>query len=189
MHAARINSIISGSGLLDIDSSTGAGYVKNHYIWQYAAYILVVVIIALWVFCIIYSIYRYKKKHGKHKIQEPGWVSGSIVPDNAGSIVIVQGNMQGAEISLSPGEKIIAGRDPAVSSLVLSGAKVSRKHCSIQYSPEKHKYRLRCYSGNGLYYYDSKGSGRTKLEKDHVAWISYGSMVFMPGDKEILKLK
>lgn len=40
VNAARINSIISGSRLLEMDSAAGAKYVQSYSAWKYAAYIL-----------------------------------------------------------------------------------------------------------------------------------------------------
>lgn len=203
VNAARINSIISGSRLLEMDSAAGAKYVQSYSAWKYAAYISLIIIITAWIICIIYSIYKNKKKHVQTEtLQDPVNTYDSIknkiteIPEtfqeqlhNAG-IVIIQGQMQGAELNMVSGEKITVGRDPSVSNLILPGKKVSRKHCSIQYSQEKKLYRIRCYSGNGLYYSEGiNGKGRKKLEKDNVIWMPYGTLVFMPGNTDVIKLK
>ncbi len=202
-----------------MDSAAGAKYVQSYSAWKYAAYISLIIIITAWIICIIYSIYKNKKKHVQTEtLQDPVNTDNKIyegqnqkidyktydsiknkiteIPEtfqeqlhNAG-IVIIQGQMQGAELNMVSGEKITVGRDPSVSNLILPGKKVSRKHCSIQYSQEKKLYRIRCYSGNGLYYSEGiNGKGRKKLEKDNVIWMPYGTLVFMPGNTNVIKLK
>lgn len=188
----RLHSIISGSRLMEIESSIGARYVDSYNVWQYVAYISAAVVMAMWICSITMSIYEYRKKQLKSTdVDTANAGTPQVEPPMQyyGGIMVLRGSMKGAELDLNCGEKIIAGRDPAVSHLILSSKKSSRRHCSVQYSPERQRYRLRCYSANGVYYEESIQAGRKKVEKDHVAWVSNGTLVFMPDEKEVIRLK
>lgn len=100
-----------------------------------------------------------------------------------GRILGVSGTIMGAEILLSGGEKIIVGRDPAVSQLILEDAKVSRKHCLIQYNSATGRYHVECYSKNGVHLSDNR-----TIAAFQSAEVDRGTKITMADGKEVLLL-
>lgn len=102
----------------------------------------------------------------------------------SGKIRITRGTMAGAEITCMPGEQIVVGRDPAVSDLILSHAKVSRKHFVIQYTEETDQYEIFCFSDNGIYL-----SSGGKIGKGQHANLARGTGIMMADGEEAMSLE
>lgn len=71
-------------------------------------------------------------------------------PASYGKPVIrcVSGEYQGAEFPCDG--KIVIGRDSKVSNIILSGEKVSRRHCTVSFNMAKGTYTVVDYSTNGV---------------------------------------
>lgn len=67
--------------------------------------------------------------------------------------------------------RIVIGRDPAVSQLILNGSDISRKHCEITYDPSGDRYLVEDFSSNGVFRMDG-----TRIPA------SPQKVSFMPGD-------
>lgn len=71
-----------------------------------------------------------------------------------GALQCVVGEYAGAEIPLQPGMELVIGRNSEMSQLVLSDMDISRKHCSIRYSPAEQSYYITDFSTYGVYIND-----------------------------------
>ncbi len=100
-----------------------------------------------------------------------------------GRILGGSGTIMGAEILLNGNEKIIVGRNPAVSQLILRDAKVSRKHCLIQYNPAAGRYHVECYSKNGVHLSDNR-----TVAAYQSAEVERGTKITMADGREVLLL-
>lgn len=75
--------------------------------------------------------------------------SNSIVNAYRGVLKFVSGEMAQNEIYLNDGDRVMIGRDPKTSNIVLrKDGKISRKHCSISY--RNGKFYITDYSSNGI---------------------------------------
>ncbi len=63
-------------------------------------------------------------------------------------IVCLEGELQGKEIILEEGEKVVVGRDAKVVNLVFRDMTISRIHCVIEVQGN-HQYRITDYSEDG----------------------------------------
>ena len=71
-----------------------------------------------------------------------------------GSVLFQSGEFASVEFPLPEGEKIVIGRDPNGSQIVLpaSYTKVSAKHCAIEYVAKVNLYFVTDMSANGIFY-------------------------------------
>ncbi|MBO5469374.1 MAG: FHA domain-containing protein [Lachnospiraceae bacterium] len=70
-------------------------------------------------------------------------------------IVCLEGELQGNEIILADGEKIVVGRDAKVANLVFRDMSISRIHCVIEVQGN-HQYRVTDYSEDGTIVEETK---------------------------------
>lgn len=73
------------------------------------------------------------------------------MPGISGRIFGISGEYAGQEIPIGHMETIVIGRNPNECNIVLTGNKVSRKHCSIMYNSDSNRYSITDYSSNGTY--------------------------------------
>ena len=85
----------------------------------------------------------------------------------------IGGVYTGAVFDLTHG-KIIIGRDPKISNIVLYGEKISRKHCEIVYDQNSGEYMVTDYSQNGVYL----GNGK-RLKKDTRTLVKRHSLLYI----------
>lgn len=64
-------------------------------------------------------------------------------------ITCLEGELEGAEIIMQPGDRIIVGREPRFANLVFRDMTISRKHCMIELD-EQGDYYVTDYSECGL---------------------------------------
>ena len=64
-------------------------------------------------------------------------------------IVCIEGELQGSEIAIYPGDEIVVGREPRFSNLVFRDMTISRKHCIIELD-EQGEYHVTDYSECGV---------------------------------------
>lgn len=82
--------------------------------------------------------------------QSPAPAPETPEPPRQGGLRGLTGCCAGQKIPLRPGEKIRLGRDAAKVSVVVTGARVSRVHCTVQYYGEKLGYSIEDRSRNGV---------------------------------------
>ena len=98
-------------------------------------------------------------------------------PSQSG-ILCLAGEYLGVSVPLGDQESITIGRDATCCNLVLSGDKISRKHCIITYVKSSGIYRVVDCSINGVFL--KNGS---RLERDKVQEFTPGA-ILMLGDKQ-----
>lgn len=86
------------------------------------------------------------------------------------SILCLRGQYQGAGFAINPGEVVYFGRDNKVCQLVFDDPHISRKHCSVAYSPSDDKFIITNHSKNGMQLADG-----TELAVDSPVKISRGT--------------
>lgn len=64
-------------------------------------------------------------------------------------ISCLEGELQGKELKLAPGEKLVIGRNPKEANLVFRDITISRKHCLIE-PGEEGNYYVTDYSSCGV---------------------------------------
>lgn len=104
----------------------------------------------------------------------------SPVQEESGQIVGINGQYSGSVINIEPRGEIVIGRDSTSCNLIVSGAKVSRKHCGIKYDPATHTYRVIDYSTNGTYTADGK-----RLLANQYSSLPKGTTIYL-GDQSIM---
>lgn len=82
--------------------------------------------------------------------QTPAPAPETPEPPRQGGLRGLTGCCAGQKIPLRPGEKIRLGRDAAKVSVVVTGDRVSRVHCTVQYYGEKLGYSIEDRSRNGV---------------------------------------
>lgn len=86
----------------------------------------------------------------------PGLMKSDLQENNASTsgyrkLLGLTGKYLGTEIPIGPNQKIILGRDASAASLVVNGEKISRVHCSIQFSEgAQNNYIITDHSSNGV---------------------------------------
>lgn len=64
-------------------------------------------------------------------------------------IICMEGELEGSEIMMHPGDQIIVGREPRFANLVFRDMTISRKHCIVELD-ERGEYYVTDYSECGL---------------------------------------
>lgn len=98
----------------------------------------------------------------------------------AGGLVGINGQYSGATIPMEPGAEIVIGRDASSCSLIVSGPKVSRRHCSVKYDPMTGAYNVIDFSSNGTYTSDGK-----RLPAGQASPLARGSVIYL-GDQSVM---
>lgn len=106
------------------------------------------------------------------------------LPSKEGAIIIIKGECAGMEVPIDDGESIVLGRNSEECNLIITGDKISRKHCSIKYDKEEQVYSLIDYSSNGTYFVDG-----TRMEPLTPIWIKSGTQFFMGDQRNVFQLK
>jgi len=98
--------------------------------------------------------------------------------DAIANIICVSGEFIGAKFPIYGEDEIIIGRDPSISHIVLAGApKVSRKHCSIKFNPQKGSFNVTDFSTNGTFTQEG-----VRLNKNMVTPFMRGSTISLGND-------
>lgn len=93
--------------------------------------------------------HRQESRQPEHR-QSPAPAPETPEPPRQGGLRGLTGCCAGQKIPLRPGEKIRLGRDAAKVSVVVTGDRVSRVHCTVQYYGEKLGYSIEDRSRNGV---------------------------------------
>ncbi|MBP3634465.1 MAG: FHA domain-containing protein [Oscillospiraceae bacterium] len=108
-----------------------------------------------------------------------------VVPTGIGSgLICLAGEYRGITIPMISGAKVTLGRDATFCNLVLSGSKISRKHCEIEYLGVGGKYRVTDYSTNGVFV-----KGGSKLDRGTAVELSSGTVICLGNDLNMFQLQ
>lgn len=97
-----------------------------------------------------------------------------------GSLSGINGQYSGSNIPIEVGTELIIGRDASSCHLIVSGPKVSRKHCAVKYDMGTHSYRVIDYSTNGTYTADGK-----RLLANQYTSLPSGTTIYL-GDQSVM---
>ena len=107
-----------------------------------------------------------------------------VAPASTG-VVCVAGEYLGVALPLEKSSDVLViGRDASVCNLVLTGAKISRKHCEISYNPIRGNYRVVDSSTNGTYI-----KGGVRLEKDRPMELAPGTVLYLGNEMNSFRLQ
>ncbi len=84
------------------------------------------------------------------------------------------GKYAGKEFYFTSGRELSIGRGPAVCSIVIDFAYISRHHCDIRFDAAKNKYVIHCYSANGVEVLD-----KFVIKQGEEREISRGSVIYI----------
>lgn len=104
-------------------------------------------------------------------------------PSNHG-IMCLAGEYQGVSVPMEDGAAITIGRDASCCNLVISGSKISRKHCQITYEKARNKYMVTDFSTNGTYIKDG-----TRLVKERSMELDPGTVLTLGNDANSFRLQ
>lgn len=99
-------------------------------------------------------------------------------PAPTGIIQCIRGEYSGMQMPIGVDETIVIGRDARECNLVVSGAKVSRRHCAISWFSKTNRYTLTDFSSNGTFYQDGK-----RIPPNTTVEIMPGTLIYL-GDEE-----
>lgn len=119
-------------------------------------------------------------------------MAGFIVAPNSagkksrseGALIGVGGVYAGSEFSMSDGETLILGRDPAACNIVLNDENISRQHCAVRYSAKEDKYFVTDLSKNGTF-----SEGGLRLQPQMETALMKGERIFLGDKKDIFRVK
>lgn len=77
------------------------------------------------------------------------WNMPEKAEHSGGSVECRGGIYAGAVIPLD--QELVIGRDETCCNLVVKGAQISRKHCSVRYDGQKEAYVVKDFSSNGIF--------------------------------------
>ena len=108
------------------------------------------------------------------------------VPSNEkdGALACLAGEYAGTVIPLRRGEELMIGRDGAFCNIVLTGDKISRKHCAVCFDPETGRYTVTDLSSNGTYV-----KGGTRLIKGQPTELTAGTTLILGNEENIFRLR
>lgn len=137
---------------------------------------------------LVLGIYQKNEEAGSRIIDSGSGVapapSPSPVPVSSvetGELVGINGQYSGSTIKIEAKGELVIGRDSTSCNLIVSGAKVSRRHCAVKYDPASHTYRVIDYSSNGTYTSDGKrllANQYTSLPKGTTIYLGDQSNMF-----------
>ena len=99
-------------------------------------------------------------------------------------VLCLAGEYLGVSIPLDSATTLTIGRDASVCSLVLSGGKISRKHCEISYDAAREKYRVVDFSTNGTFVKDGP-----RLEKERPTELMPGTVLYLGNEMNTFRLQ
>ena len=101
-----------------------------------------------------------------------------------GALACLAGEYAGAAIPLRKGEELMIGRDGAFCNVVLTGNKISRKHCSIRFNVDTGRYTVTDLSSNGTYV--KNGS---RLISGQPTELSAGTILILGNEDNLFRLQ
>lgn len=118
---------------------------------------------------------------GSNAVPAPAPSSAPASSVETGELVGINGQYSGSTIKIEAKGELVIGRDSTSCNLIVSGAKVSRRHCAVKYDPASHTYRVIDYSSNGTYTSDGKrllANQYTSLPKGTTIYLGDQSNMF-----------
>lgn len=102
-----------------------------------------------------------------------------------GAILGLSGIYEGAVFKMNPSETIIIGRDPQCSNIIISdkSTKVSRMHCTVNYSQDENCYYICDHSKNGVFINNNE-----RLPKDVFMPLPKGTIIEVGNSDNVFKL-
>lgn len=104
-------------------------------------------------------------------------------PSKSG-VLCLSGEYLGVSIPLEGNDTVTIGRDASCCNLVLSGGKISRKHCEIRYETERGNYRVVDFSTNGTFV-----KGGSRLEKERSTELAAGTILCLGDEQNTFRLQ
>lgn len=101
-----------------------------------------------------------------------------------GSLACLAGEYAGTVIPLRRGEELMIGRDGAFCNIVLTGDKISRKHCSVRFNPDTERYTVTDLSSNGTYI-----KGAARLIKGQPTELTAGTTLILGNEDNLFRLQ
>lgn len=101
-----------------------------------------------------------------------------------GVLVGMNGSYSGSRIPIESKTELVIGRDSTSCNLIVSGSKVSRKHCAIKYDPGMQVYRVIDYSSNGTF----SGDG-SRLLSNQYSTLKKGSIIYLGDQSNMFQLE
>lgn len=98
----------------------------------------------------------------------------------------ISGMYAGADFNIAEGEEIVLGRDPSLCNIIFdqSNASISRRHCTIRFSPAENCYFVTDWSKNGTFTRDG-----VRLQPQVAAPISRGTEIYLGNEEEAFRLE
>lgn len=138
---------------------------------DWGLWLLLIVNIAMFVLGI------YQKSEAADRITERETPDGGVV-------VGMNGSYNGSRIPITLKSELVIGRDSTACNLIVSGSKISRKHCAIKYDPGMQVYRVIDYSTNGTF----SGDG-TRLLSNQYTTLKKGSIIYLGDQSNMFQLE
>lgn len=101
-----------------------------------------------------------------------------------GALACLAGEYAGTTIPLRRGEELMIGRDGAFCNIVLTGDKISRKHCAVRYNPDTERYTVTDLSSNGTYV-----KGGVRLIKGQATELTAGTTLILGNEDNLFRLQ
>ena len=101
-----------------------------------------------------------------------------------GALACLAGEYAGSIIPLRRGEELMIGRDGAYCNVVLTGDKISRKHCMICCNADTGRYLVTDLSSNGTYV-----KGGARLIKNQPTELSAGTVLILGNEDTLFRLQ
>lgn len=101
-----------------------------------------------------------------------------------GVLVGMNGSYSGSRIPIEAKSELVIGRDSTACNLIVSGSKVSRKHCAVKYDPGMQVYRVIDYSTNGTF----SGDG-SRLLSNQYSTLKKGSIIYLGDQSNMFQLE
>lgn len=105
-------------------------------------------------------------------------------PDSfAIGLTCLSGEYAGAVFPMDKSMRISMGRDPSVCHLIITGPKISRKHCLVEYSQNDDMYLVTDFSSNGTFTKDGQ-----KLMSGSASMLPHGTIILIGNEDTVFKL-
>lgn len=137
---------------------------------------------------LVLGIYQKNEEAGSRIIDSGSNAVSAASPDLAssaetGELVGINGQYSGSSIKIEAKGELVIGRDATSCNLIVSGAKVSRRHCAVKYDPASHTYRVIDYSSNGTYTSDGK-----RLLANQYTSLPRGTTIYLGDQSNMFRL-